>query len=158
MAENIDLKLKDAGYLPEQDLRHRKIVSTSEQGKTYILQVKSRMRSDVYQVDGYIIADKKKDKCDKLVLINKNSANGEDWAEIFVELKGKNVKHAIEQLEATIKEKIFMHSSVKQRRARIVAAAFPANNGNSEMERAKVRFQKLGVDLRGLKNGQPDFF
>ena len=93
-------------------------------------------------------------KCDKLVLVEKEA---EDWAEIFVELKGVDVAGAIDQLRASLENPIFKHVTNKELRARIVAQSFPSNKSNPIMEKAKIEFrQKYHCDLRGMKNGQED--
>ena len=74
---------------------------------------------------------------DKLVLV-KLSSQPEQWAEIFVELKGSDVGHALTQLIETIKRPIFKHQSNVIKRARIVATSFPANKSNPDIERKKI--------------------
>ena len=126
------------------------LVRRSKEKKS-ILQVSNSKESVVYKIDGYIITAGS--KCDKMVLI-KDSSN---WTQIFVELKGKDLHHAIEQLESTLQNKMLAHSANKEKRARIVAASFPSNRGDMTMEKVKIRFKKIyKCDLRGLKSGQPD--
>jgi len=82
---------------------------------------------------------------------------GENWMQIFVELKGVDVHHAIVQLESVLKNAKLKHSTNKEKRARIVAASFPSNRGNIVLEKAKIRFRQVyQCDLRGLKSNQPD--
>lgn len=139
----ISTKLKD--FEAESPLGERKIVSTSEKGKTYKVQFTEVKPSAVYTVDGNII--EKGNKCDKLVLIQSDVPQNK-WLEIFVELKGKDVDHAIEQLKATVDKSIFQHSTIEQRWARIVAQSFPRNTGNSSYERARIYFKKKNIDLK----------
>ena len=139
----ISAKLKD--YEAESSLGERKIVSTSEKGKTYKVQFTEIKPSAVYSIDGNII--KVGNKCDKLVLIQSDVPNNK-WIEVFVELKGKNVDHAIEQLKATVDKSIFQHRTIEQRWARIVAQSFPRNTGNSSYERARIYFKKKSIDLK----------
>ena len=130
----------------------RKIVSVAEKGKQYILQVAEAKESVVYQIDGYIITTG--NKCDKMMLINKG---GNDWSQIFIELKGIDVAHAIIQLDSTLKYIKLKHPSNKEKRARIVAASFPSNRANPILEKAKIYFRKAyQCELRGLKSDQPD--
>lgn len=141
------------GYNPEQPLQVRKTIVESECGKKYTLEVSGNKASVSYQVDGNII--KVGEKCDKLILVKHNQ---NEWAEIFIELKGVDVAHAIDQLLATLKKQIFKHPSNQYIRARIVATSFPSNKSNPIMEKAKKEFasKPYFCDLRGLKNGQKD--
>jgi hypothetical protein len=152
MAKNTYSFLKESGFIPEQELTVRKILATSELGKRYHLNISGDKRSSLFQIDGYIISDSK--RCDKLVLVEKAE---EDWAEIFVELKGIDVASGIEQLKACLDNQIFRHITNKELRARIIAQSFPSNKSNPLMEKAKIEFrQKYHCDLRGMKNGQQD--
>lgn len=150
--ESLHKLLTEQGYKPEQKLNVRKTVSTSEKGKRYLLQVAASYESVVYQIDDYIITNG--NKCDKMVLIKKGS---DHWAQIFVELKGVDVKSAINQLESTLKNKGLQHKTNKEKRARVVAASFPSSRANPIIEEAKIHFRKMyQCDLRGLKSDQPD--
>lgn len=60
--------------------------------------------------------------------------------ELFVELKGANIQHAIEQVEATLNNPLFQDSAVKKREARIIGRKIPSNTGNSVTEKAKKKF------------------
>ena len=145
--------LTNNGFLPEQPLQIRKTIVERENGKKYTLEVSDNKSSVSYQVDGNII--KEGEKCDKLILVKYSD---DEWAEIFVELKGVDVPHAIEQLLTTLKKPIFKHPSNKVIKARIVATSFPSNKANPIMEKAKREFanKPYFCDLRGLKNGQKD--
>lgn len=152
MAENTYSFLKESGFEPASELLVRKIIATTEHGRRYHLNIFENKKSSLFQVDGYIVTVGK--KCDKLVLVEKEV---EDWAEIFVELKGVDVAGAIEQLKASLENPIFKHTTNKELRARIVAQSFPSNKANPIMEKAKIEFrQKYHCDLRGMKNGQED--
>lgn len=149
---NLHERLQREGFGTEQSLGVRKKVTTAEKGKRYVLQVSDSKESVVYQIDGQIITTGS--KCDKMVLVKKDSSN---WAQIFVELKGVDVHHAIEQLESTLQNEKLKHSTNKEKRARVVAASFPSNRGDTTMEKDKIRFLKAyKCDLRGLKSNQPD--
>ncbi|MBS6240565.1 MAG: hypothetical protein KH897_19885 [Bacteroides sp.] len=76
-------------------------------------------------------------RCDFLVLDQQKN-------EYFVELKGKDIPHAIEQLEATIKQ--LSSSAGLQKTAIIVSSRHPSND--TSIQRAKVLFKKkYKVDL-----------
>jgi len=152
MADNTYSFLKESGYKPEKELYAYKILATSELGKRYHLNILDNKRSSLFQVDGHIVITGK--KCDKLVLVEKER---NEWAEIFIELKGVDVVSAINQLKASLENPIFKHVTNKELRARIVAQSFPSNKSNPSMEKAKIEFrQKYHCDLRGMKNGQED--
>jgi len=152
MADNTYSFLKKSGFEPSQELLVRKKLATTEHGKRYHLNIFDNKKSSLYQVDGYIVTVGK--KCDKLVLVEKET---DDWAEIFVELKGVDVASAIDQLRVSLENPIFKHATNKELRARIVAQSFPSNKANPIMEKAKIEFlQKYHCDLRGMKNGQKD--
>lgn len=149
-------RLTGEGYSPQQDLKVRKIVSVSEKGTKYKLATDDKY-SAVFQIDGYIVKKEEGRKCDKLILVRKDNTAKEDWTELFVELKGKDILRAIDQLRATLKNPIFRHQSNKDIRARIVANSYPSNKANSDMEKAKRDFSKdFNCDLRSVKNGQED--
>lgn len=145
--------LMQVGFVPQQELSVRKIMTTKENGIQYALQISEDKESVLYQVDGDIITTG--DKCDKLVLV-KLSSEPEKWAEIFVELKGKDVGHALTQLIETIKQPIFKHQTNEVKRARVVATSFPANKSNPDIERKKIVLLRLGFEYKGLKPKQFD--
>lgn len=132
-------------YKAETPLAKRKIVSSSEKGKTYKITFKVIKPSAVYTIDGNII--KEGDKCDKLVLFQSKIPQNK-WIEVFVELKGKDVVHAVKQLKATIDKPIFKHNTIEKQWARIVAQSFPRNTGNSTIERARDYFRKKNIDFK----------
>lgn len=150
-------RLTAEGYAPEQVLQVRAKVSVSENGKRYLLATNGKEESVVYAVDGNIV--KEGLKCDKLVLVKRSAkdAKPEQWTEAFVELKGVDTNHAIDQLRQTLKKTFFKHPSNDDIRARIVAQSFPSNKSNPTMEKAKQEFRKdYNCDLRGMKSGQED--
>lgn len=145
------------GYAPEQSLQVRAKISVSENGKRYILTTNGQEESVVYAVDGNIVEEGQ--RCDKLVLVKRSAKKvaPEQWTEVFVELKGVDTKHAIDQLRQTLEKTIFKHSTNDDIRARIVAQSFPSNKSNPTMEKAKQEFRKnYCCDLRGMKTGQED--
>jgi len=76
-------------------------------------------------------------RCDFLVFDQQKN-------EYFVELKGKDIPHAIEQLESTIKQ--LSSSTGLQKTAIIVSSRHPSND--TSIQRAKMLFKKkYKVDL-----------
>ena len=150
-------RLTKEGFKPEQHLQIRKKVRVNENGKRYLLAINREKESVVYAVDDYIV--KEGQRCDKLILVKRSEMNvkPEQWTEIFVELKGVDVYHAIGQLRQTLKEEKFKHPSNDDIRARIVAQSYPSNKSNPAMEKAKKEFRKnYNCDLRGMKSGQEE--
>lgn len=150
-------RLTAEGYAPEQALQVRAKVSVNEKGKRYLLATGGKEQSVVYAIDGNIVTEGQ--RCDKLVLVKRSAKDvvPEQWTEAFVELKGVDTNHAIDQLRQTLKKAIFKHSSNNDVRARIVAQSFPSNKSNPTMEKAKQEFRKdYNCDLRGMKTGQED--
>lgn len=146
--------LTASGYVPEQLLSIRKTLVTQELGKRYTLDISSRKISAMFQVDGYII--KQGLKCDKLVLVKVQKSLEEAWTQIFVELKGHDAVHGMEQLLATVRSVVFKHASNKCRKARLVATSFPSNRSNPKVEKLRQEFARLKVDYKNLKPGQRD--
>ena len=145
------------GFPPEQPLAARTKVSMAEKGKRYTLVTGGREESVVYAVDGTIVKEGR--RCDKLLLVKRSSGEVEpqQWTEVFIELKGVDTNHAIDQLRETLKNPLFKHSSNDLVRARIVGQSFPSNKSNPAMEKAKQEFRKnYHCDLRGMKSGQED--
>lgn len=132
-------------YKPDTALGLREKVSTSENGKTYIIKFNNIKPSTVYPIDGVIITEGL--RCDKLVLFESDIDNN-IWTEVFVELKGKDVDHAIDQIKATIDKPIFQHKSIGHRWARIVAQSVPSNTGKSVVERARNYFSKKHITFK----------
>lgn len=124
------------GFTSEQSYQERKKLTVSENGKKYHLSLDVPTESVVYHVDGNVIIDGC--RCDKLILLCRKNWIGA----IFVELKGRDIHHAIEQLEATLCHDTFVHCIVSSCNARIISNRIPRNSGNSELTRAKDRFKK----------------
>lgn len=150
-------RLLGEGFSPEQPLKLRSKISTTEKGKRYTLLTKGTEKSAVYAVDGNIV--KEGQRCDKLVLVKRSDSDGNPgrWTEAFIELKGVDVVHAISQLRETLRKSIFKHPSNDDVRARIVGQSFPSSKSNPVMEKAKQEFRKkYNCDLRSMKSGQDD--
>lgn len=151
MAKTLIEKLDNMGFAPEQPLRMRKLLSVSERRAKYMLSFSPEMDSCTFKIDGNIIKDTTSDKCDYVILASYNNA----WAEVFVELKGSDISHAINQLKQTISNSIFKDTQHSLRWARIVTPGrIPSNAGNSIVERAKVDFKKKKCEFRINKSMQ----
>lgn len=146
-------------YKPKLPLAERENLSIKETRTTYKLSFGKRRQSVVYQIDGNIITQG--NKCDFLILAKQDRLreNDEKWKSIFVELKGKDVLHALQQLDSTIDHPQFKHPSVNEIHARIVARSFPANKANIEFERAKRVFKSKhkNCSLKQVSSDHPDY-
>ena len=141
-------------FIPEQPLISRKIVTTSENGVRYKAVINPERETIVFQVDNYIIVGG--NKCDRL-LLTKHLTDANACIGHFVELKGCDIHHALEQLEQSVQHATFSHQTLKKKCARIVGGSFPANAGNPEFERARNKFrQQYQCELKRLKSDQPD--
>lgn len=129
----------------------RKLLSVKENGKEYKVELDPRRQCAVLQVDGGLI--KNGIKCDKLVI-----ATSPDVI-VYVELKGKDISHAIDQLKATITHQIFKPLPTKDDKvlARIVCSAGPASAARKKFEKAKIEFRsRYNCDLRSINSCQKE--
>ena len=148
-------RLMNRRYTPCQALKKREKLSYSERQTCYKLALEPGMECCVFQIDGEVICGSSVDKCDGVVLVKDKKGI---WTEVFVELKGSDISHAIRQLRATLLHETFCNTVCHTRKARVVTGQrIPANTGNSIIERAKVDFKKMKCDFRAIKSNQPDF-
>lgn len=141
-------------HTPHMPLALRQRLSLKEQRTVYCAEFGERRESVVYHVDGDIITEGY--KCDFLILADRKD-NKRSWLGVFVELKGTDVEHALQQLEATLRHPELNHPSVSGRHARIVARSFPSSKANPRFEAAKRRFKMtLKTSLKQVKSGDTD--
>lgn len=152
MANTYDV-LCSKKFHPEKGREMRFDLSVKEKGVSYVLKLKEKSYTSVFQVDGNIICEG--NKCDKLVVVE--FPDNEGWANVFVELKGSDVKHAIIQLETTLCHPIFCNEHPQKIYARIVSSSMPMRRNDPEWEKAQIRFQKkYRCELKRVKSQQPD--
>jgi len=119
------------------DLISHKRVVVSENKRKFII-----INNDLYlvnkvEVDGCYI--KQGLKCDFLFeILSKENKNLEKV--FYVELKGKDILHGIEQLKKTISDCKEKHDKVKEKKAFIVASRVP--KANTSLQNLKVKFKK----------------
>ena len=141
-------------YIPEKPLKTYSSIATEEKGIHYRANIIPPRDAAMFQVDGCIITSGQ--KCDKL-LLSKNPSNLATWFGHFIELKGTDVSHAIDQLETTIRNPLFNDNSLVKKFARIIARSFPSSKGDPLVERARIRFkQQYQCELKTLKSQNPD--
>ncbi len=143
-------------YAPVRALADRSELTLKEAHTQYCLRFPGRRPCVCYRVDGDIIRQGL--KCDFLVLASKTDGiGGEQWQSVFVELKGTDVGHAIDQLEATLKHPVFSHPGTGERHARVVGKSFPASKNNPRFELAKRNFKtRYKCSLKQISSGKPD--
>ena len=152
MANTYDV-LCSKSFHPEKERDMRSELSVKEKGVSYVLRLKSKLYTSVFQIDGKIICDG--NKCDKLVVVE--FPDNEGWANVFVELKGSNVSHAIVQLESTLRHPLFHDEHPQKSYARIVSTSMPMRRNDPEWEKAQIRFLKnYKCELKRVKSQQPD--
>lgn len=147
------VRLDALGILPDKGPSPMKKVSVTEKGVNYNVEVEGTNIVIVYPIDG--VAIKEGQRCDKFITV----LNEDSGVALFLELKGGDISHAIEQLESTIKNPLFKPFPSKQdkTRARIVSNRGVSSASRSELERAKVRFlRNYNVELKQFSNMQPD--
>lgn len=151
--QTLHQELESQGFKPFLTLALRKELSIKEQRSKYVASLGAPRMSSAFQVDGKIITSGS--KCDFLVLAESADKNG--WVQVLVELKGSDIHHAIEQLEATLKTKRFSHSSISSYNARVVGRSYPSSNSDPTRRKASIRFKRnYGCDLKFLSSGNPD--
>ncbi len=114
-------------------INNNKIISTYENHKAFIINnVGLRIISKV-KVDGCLITDDRI-RCDYLFEIDEPIRKV-----IYLELKGKNIKHGYKQLKATIGYLKTRHSKVVKRFAYIIASRVPKPRGNVRELKVKMK-------------------
>ena len=129
----------------------RSKANCKEKGKSYTFdQSACRKKFPIIglHVDGGIVDDKDCNKCDYAYILLDSIDRGKGRV-IFVELKGGNVKHAIQQLESTISMDIFSNLSQEYKKiyARIVSSSVPKIRDGAYVELQK-KMKRLGGNLK----------
>jgi len=112
-------------------LNINKIVSVSENKRVFKIVNNTANNINKVQVDGCFIIDGA--KCDWLFEITQNDMISNVF---YVELKGSDIPHAIEQLEATIQHCKPLHNKYKKE-SYIVASKFPKSGTSSQVLKKK---------------------
>lgn len=116
-------------------------LSAAENGRKFILVVSDWRKVEKVKVDGALICDQQKEKCDYFFFYYPSGKTGNESHVYFVELKGKNIGKAMSQIISTIQcfmqEGFFKNVSLKK--AFIVSSRVPQKDRTTE---------KLQEDLR----------
>ena len=146
-------RLNDLGIKPDKGPAPMKKVSVTEKGVNYNVEIEGKNITTIYPVDGTAIREGQ--RCDKFIAV----LNEDSGVPVFLELKGGDISHAIDQLESTIKNPLFLpYPSKKDKtRARIISNRGVSSASRSELERAKVRFlRNYNVELKQFSSLKPD--
>lgn len=146
-------RLNAFGIMPDKGPTPMKKISVSEKGVNYNVEVQEPNISIIYPIDG--VAIREGQRCDKFITV----LNEDSGVAVFLELKGCDISHAINQLESTIKNPLFrpFPSKEDKTRARIISNRRVSSASRSELERAKIRFlRNYNVELRQISSLQPD--
>ncbi len=102
-------------------VRTDKIISVSENSREFKLENPAKQPIHQVQVDGCLI-EKHKEKCDWLFEILPSKKSESPKQVFYIELKGKNIKHAFEQLAATIQFCKQRHQNCVSKKSYIVTS------------------------------------
>ena len=113
-------------------------VSCSERGKKYNVQNPKKVAIVKFRIDGGIVRDEKDTcKCDYLYCIK----DKENPTTIFVELKGKNVCHALEQIQYSLS--MFSKEFDGTRKlSRIICGSVPKMSNDSKAMRIRKQIKQ----------------
>jgi hypothetical protein len=142
----------------DHTLKKRDKFSIREKGACYRLEKLGGRENVDYQVDGGLIpkVDTDNPKCDHLLLIRVSET---EWIHVFIELKGTDVKHGLEQLKATLRHSLFNSLAPNERRvARLVGRSMPSSKNNPEIDRLKQSIAKLNCTFKTMKSNQAEDF
>ncbi len=109
-----------------------KNIVVSENRAKFTLQNRSAKKVTTVTVDGCLITDNNKLKCDYLFEVESDKRQ----EVIFVELKGKNVDHAIDQIESTITETKVRYKTFSKI-SFVVCRSVPKMRGTLQMRKRK---------------------
>ena len=147
------VRLDALNIKPNKGPSPMKKVSVTEKGVNYNVEIEGVSIVTIYPIDG--VAIKEGQRCDKFItVLNENTG-----VAVFLELKGGDISHAIDQLESTIKNPLFMPYPSKEdkTRARIISNRGVTSASRTDLERAKVRFlRNYNVELKQISSLQPD--
>jgi len=114
-------------------LRHRKIALAGKQTSTLYLLNTRRRRVEQVIVDDCVITDGP--RCDWLVRLD----DAVSKEEVYVELKGSDLRHAVAQLEATI-DRLSTVGRRLRKRCYVVFSRNPLTG--TDVQKYKVRFHR----------------
>jgi len=115
-----------------------KLITASENNRKLTIKNPSEKSVRKIKVDGCLIIDSSK-RCDYMFEIIDNSASDKIGSVIYLELKGRHIQEAYEQLVATIDRFIAEHQGIKKA-CHIVASRVPRTG--PEVQQLQVEMLK----------------
>lgn len=139
----------------EEELKQFQSMSIKEPRSSQYILTDINKECARFLIDGGVITDNNVSRCDKLVLIK---LNNQKWVQIFIELKGKNVNKAIQQIESTLSTGLFDDQVTKRRLAHVVyRGSIPADRSDLTKMKMKERLMKeYTCELKIIKSGQQE--
>ncbi|WP_434036042.1 hypothetical protein [Formosa sp. 4Alg 33] len=110
------------------DINNNKLVVFEETRSRLVIENIDKVEAIKVTVDGCEIT--KGIRCDFMYIIKDT--------EIYIELKGQDIKHAIEQLEATIK-KLSSNPKTKKKKSFVICTRSPLSSASIQNVRVKFR-------------------
>jgi hypothetical protein len=121
---------------------NRKLITVSENGRTFKGDNKQQYEFSLFRVDDCIISDKTVGKCDYLLL------NCSEQVAYFIELKGSDLIKAITQIDSSITLLLKTIEDFKIINARVVLTKVKTPSTNSSYEiKLKKKLKNLGGTL-----------
>lgn len=121
-----------------------KIVSCKEKNRNYQYENTQGNHIVLYRMDGGVINDNTTAKCDHLLVIG-----GQKLISVLVELKGNDVPHGIEQIEATLGEFPLFFKNCYRVHARIIATqTVPNIMATQKVLKLKKKLKRMNGTLQ----------
>lgn len=137
-------KYTEQRYIEFDDKRSQIVLSDKGEPRKYCAYNTRRQRVVAYRVDGGIVTDKTQSKCDYALWTEKNCV-------YFIELKGGDYSHALEQIHNTIVNLVQEPKiDAEEIHARIVLSkgrAINANVANTHVARLKKLLKRYNGSL-----------
>lgn len=125
----------------------RKKTVTEENGRKHILLNPTESLIMRYRVDGCLISDEQS-KCDFLISVGEIGEDGKSKVIYLIELKGADLRKAIEQIDRVVEYLNRMHVRSESVQARIILSKAPGPAINSTEEiRLKRKLHRLNGTL-----------
>lgn len=127
-----------------------KLIPATEHKRKFTLHNPCEKTVAKVKVDGCLLLTGK--RCDYLFEIDQPISKV-----IYLELKGRNIEDAYEQLVSTVEQFRGVHASVSKKTCCVVAATVPKTTSASQQQDIKLKKRLRGVEIKRFSNqGQLD--